>query len=131
VRPRIVRSREEIVAVLRERREELNISYETIDAVAGWADGYASKIFAPTPMKNLGPSSLAAILGALALGIARVELIEDPEQAARVGKRWTPRKRQRKLQQVGALLDQRDQQTLSSTNGDDDVQTSFQFPSEA
>jgi hypothetical protein len=91
--PRIVTSREEIVAVLRERRDELNISHETIDAVAGWADGYASKIFAPTPMKNLGPTSLAAILGALALGIARVVLIEDPEQAARVSSRWTQRKR--------------------------------------
>jgi hypothetical protein len=41
--------------------------------------------------------SLKAVLGALALGIARVEIIEDPAQAELVRHRWTRPRRPRSL----------------------------------
>jgi hypothetical protein len=37
--------------------------------------------------------SLKSVLNALALGIARVELVEDLEQAKRMRPRWRPRRR--------------------------------------
>lgn len=85
-----IRSMPELVAALRTRRDELQLTHETIDAIAGWPAGYASKLLAPEPIKNLGWSSLGLGLGAL--GIALV-VVEDPEQARRVRSRWTPRER--------------------------------------
>ena len=91
--PLNIKTRDELLQVIRDRRDELNISHLTIDGLAGWADGYASKLLAPTPIKNLGPMSLGALLSALALGIVTVTIAEDPEQAARMVHRWTPRRR--------------------------------------
>jgi hypothetical protein len=91
--PKVVTSRDELVQLVRDRRDELGITHETIDHIAGCAAGYTSKLLAPEPMKNFGPMSLRTVLGALALGIARVEIVEDPEAAARVRGRWKPRRR--------------------------------------
>src|SRR4051812_17925382 len=93
---RWVGTREELRALICDRRDALDVSHETIDAISGLADGYTSKILAPDPIRNFGPESLRAILGALALGIARVEIVEDPQAAAKVAGRWTPRKRHRR-----------------------------------
>ena len=91
--PRIARSKADLVEILRQRRDELDISHETIDALTGLAEGYTSKLLAPKPIKNLGPMSFGAILGALALGVAAVLIVEDPEQARRMAARWQKRKR--------------------------------------
>jgi hypothetical protein len=93
VRMRTIRSREELLAVLREQQQALNISCGTIEGIAGLADGYVSKVLSLTPAKNLGPIALGAILGALALKIVKIEIGEDPEATAAVSGRWTPRKR--------------------------------------
>lgn len=93
MKPRTVSTREQLLQVLRDRRDELNIAHTTIDAISGLPEGYVSKVLAPRPMRNIGPTSLRALLGALALGIARVVIVEDEEQAAKVRSRWTPRKR--------------------------------------
>ena len=91
----LIRSPDDLVAACRARRDELNISHETIDHLAGWATGYASKVLAPDPMKGLGPVSLPALLGVL--GVALV-MVEDTAQVERMRDKWTKRKRpQRKL----------------------------------
>ena len=87
---KLLRSPEDIVAALRARRDELNISHETIDAIALWADGYCSKVLAPKPMKGLGELSLPSLLEAL--GVALV-LVEDSAAADRVRQKWVERKR--------------------------------------
>lgn len=89
----IIRNREQLIAVLHERREELNISFEVLDELAGLPARYSSKLLAPRPLKNVGPMALGALLGALALGIAEVVIVEDPAQAARIRHRWTKRTR--------------------------------------
>jgi hypothetical protein len=85
-----IRSMPELVAALRARRDELQLTHETIDAIAGWPSGYAGKLLAPEPIKNLGWSSLGLALNTF--GIALV-VVEDEEQKRRVEKRWTPRER--------------------------------------
>lgn len=90
--PRVVRSRAELVAAIRERVAEVGITQQTLDHVAGWADGFAGKVLGPRQVRRLGPASLRLVLDALALGIAAVVLVEDPDQAARMRPRWQPRK---------------------------------------
>jgi hypothetical protein len=87
---RLIRDIPDLVAALRARRDELAISHETLDYIAGLQSGYVSKLLAPDPMKGLGPMSLPALLGAL--GVALV-LVDDPEQIERVRDQWIKRKR--------------------------------------
>jgi hypothetical protein len=87
---KLIRSIPDLVQAVRARRDELGITHETIDEIAGLPSGYCSKLLAPEPMKGLGPISIPAILGAL--GVALV-LVEDTAQVERVSPRWTKRKR--------------------------------------
>jgi hypothetical protein len=89
-----IRSVPELVDALRRRRDELNISHETIDNIAGLQPGYTSKLLAPVPIKNLGQMSLPSILGALGLVLVAVP---DPEQVAKVAPRWQKRKRPQRI----------------------------------
>ncbi|MET4479649.1 hypothetical protein [Bradyrhizobium sp. F1.13.3] len=130
--PRIITTREELVDMLRRRRDELGLTHQTIDGIAGLQDGYTSKLLAPKPIKNLGPMSLEAMLGALALGIVRIEFVEDPELATRMRSRWTRRTRPkfRTKRTRGALLADCPQQTVTATTEDNNVETTPEFPTE-
>lgn len=85
-----IRNMPELIAALCARRDELNISHETIDNIAGLQSGYTSKLLAPKPIKNLGPMSFSALLGALGLALVAVP---DPQAVAAVEGRWQPRRR--------------------------------------
>jgi hypothetical protein len=79
-----------LLEAFRERAQELEISREGIDSVAGWADGYASKLLAGEAAKKrkiIGPMSLGLMLGTLGL---KMILVEDPEATARTLARRTP-----------------------------------------
>jgi hypothetical protein len=62
-----IRSYEDLVAALRGRCDELDISFRTLDEVAGLADGYSAKLLAPGSSLVMGRGSFAAVLGALGL----------------------------------------------------------------
>jgi hypothetical protein len=79
-----------LVEAIRRRKDELNISNETIDAIAGFQSGYAGKVLAPKPIRHVGYMSLGLILGALGVGL---EVVEDEEVRIRVEGRWQKRKR--------------------------------------
>jgi hypothetical protein len=79
-----------LVEAIRRRKDELNISNETIDAIAGFQSGYAGKVLAPKPIRHVGYMSLGLILGALGVGL---QVVEDEEVRGRVEGRWTRRKR--------------------------------------
>jgi hypothetical protein len=91
--PRVISTRAELLDVIRDRRDELSLTHQTIDAIGGLSDGYTSKLLAPVPIKNFGEMSLGTMLDALALGVAVVAIAEDPEQAKRMAARWQKRKR--------------------------------------
>ena len=80
----------EMLAALRARKQELNVSFETIEAIAGLPSGYASKLLCDPPMKRMGALSLGLILAALGYTI---HLVEDAEAFALIKNRLLPRKR--------------------------------------
>ena len=86
----LIRSMEELLEALRARRDQLQLTYETIDHIAGWPSFYAAKLLAPEPIKNLGWQSLGLALDST--GVALV-VVENVEQAAKVRSRWIPRER--------------------------------------
>jgi hypothetical protein len=87
--PVVVGSIEQLLAALRARRDELEISNETIDAISGLSDRHTSKLLAANyPSRNLGPVSFPLILAALGLGVATITVSEDPEAIKRVEGRW-------------------------------------------
>ena len=84
----------ELLDRIRARRDELNISHETIDTIAGLASGHTSKLLAPVPIRGIGYQSLGDLMGALGIALA---VVEDSEQRAKVEGRWHKRKRPQKL----------------------------------
>jgi hypothetical protein len=88
----MIRSMEELLAALRARRDELELTHERIDDIAGFPSGYAGKLLAPEPIKNLGWLSFGLALDSM--GVALI-LVENPDQVRLVQKRWIPRERPR------------------------------------
>jgi hypothetical protein len=84
-----IRSYVDLCNVLRARCDEFDISFQTLDEIAGFPAGLSGQILAPRCPRAMGRRSLAAILGAL--GIALVA-VEDPEALSRV----LPKMRRRK-----------------------------------
>jgi hypothetical protein len=73
----------ELQLALRQRAEELDISREAIDELAGLTPGHSSKLLCDPPMKRLGPISMWPLVGALGLAIA---LVESEHRMVRVRK---------------------------------------------
>lgn len=82
------RTYDELLAALRLRIAELNVSTETIDSVAGLPERYTVKLFAPVPVKGLGRVSMGLLLGALGL---KLDVVVDDAAYARVRDRLVQR----------------------------------------
>ncbi|WP_246928913.1 hypothetical protein [Bradyrhizobium sp. SHOUNA76] len=93
MRPVVVETEAELRALIRDRIAELGTTYSEVDRYAGLADFAVAKLLAPSKIRGFGNKSLPLLLQALALGIARVEFIEDRAKAAKVRKRLAPRRR--------------------------------------
>jgi hypothetical protein len=80
-----------LIGALRQRCDELNLTFDVLDEIAGFTDRYAAKLLAPTarPVRRLGHMSMGALLGALGV---RIVLVEDREALAKVRARYRPRK---------------------------------------
>lgn len=74
---------QDFLKLLYTRSEEMQISRLTIDEAGGLQPGYAAKLLAPIPIKNLGPLSFGGILKALGL---KVVLVEDNASVNRMAK---------------------------------------------
>jgi hypothetical protein len=88
----LIRSMEDLLAALRARRDELELTHERLDDISGLPSGYFGKLLAPVPIKNLGWMSLGLALDSL--GVALV-LTENPDQVRLVSRRWVKRERPR------------------------------------
>lgn len=84
----------QLLQAIRARIAELGLSYETVDALAGWADDYASKILTleikpqreggkRRALRAMGPMAFDAMLGAVGL---KIILIEDERAIERIRK---------------------------------------------
>lgn len=78
-----------LLEAIRRRIEELNLSHETVEHLAGLQSGYLSKVIADPPPKRMSPFTQFLILQALGL---RVRLEEDPELIEKIRGRWSKRK---------------------------------------
>ena len=90
-----IRSYADLVAALRARRLELDLSFALLDELAGLAPGYGAKVLSPAESRSnhpklLGTMSLAAILGALGV---KLVLVEDAAAMERIKPRLVPRYR--------------------------------------
>jgi hypothetical protein len=85
-----IRSMADFLTALRITRDELQLTHETIDEIAGFPSGYAGKLLAPEPIKNLGWMSFGLALNVFGKMLL---LVDDPEQIRRIKHRWTPRER--------------------------------------
>jgi hypothetical protein len=68
-----VRTYAQLIAVLRARSDELEITRAITDDAACLPPGYAAKLLSRTPVKALGPNSMGAVLGVLGLALVVVE----------------------------------------------------------
>jgi hypothetical protein len=70
--------------VLRQRAEDLKISRETLDALAGISEGHSAKMLTDPPRKNMGILTFGLLLRALGLQLV---VIEDDEQMRKLASR--------------------------------------------
>ena len=82
----MLRTADELIAALRARKDELELSNAVVDELSGMTDGYFDKVAGPSRIKTLGLCGLMAIAGALGLA---VQLVPDPD--AKVAGRWERR----------------------------------------
>jgi hypothetical protein len=77
--PRVVATvadHNQLLTAIRRRVEELGLSHETVEHLAGLQSGYLSKVIADPPPERMSPFTQFLILGAVGL---RVKLEEDPQ----------------------------------------------------
>jgi hypothetical protein len=86
----VVADYDALVAALRARAEELDISRETTDAVSGLQPGYSGKLLSSQPIRAFGRVSLGPILQSLCV---KLVVVEDQEMLAKLAPRLVPRKR--------------------------------------
>ena len=55
--------------MIRDRITELDITYDTLDEIAGLPTRYSSKVLGPNPAKRYSVNSLLAVCGALGLSV--------------------------------------------------------------
>jgi hypothetical protein len=83
-----VSSYEQMLAALRARVAELQISGARFDEYVGLPRGYLSKLVGANPVRKLGMTSFAPVLAGLGL---RLLVIEDPDATDRLKNRLLPR----------------------------------------
>ncbi len=83
------------IAGLRLAVDELGVTHDVVDDIAGLTRGHTNKMLRPHPGKAIGRQSLGLLLGALGL---KLLIAVDPEQRARLARRlvkdrWPPVRR--------------------------------------
>jgi hypothetical protein len=90
--PRIVATvsdHNQMLVAIRRRIEELELSHETVEFLAGLQSGYLTKVIADPPPKRMSPFTQFLILQAFGLN---VQLVENPQLIEKLKGRWTTRK---------------------------------------
>src|SRR6516164_3938862 len=77
----------DFVQAVRNRVVELGIHGTRFDSLAGWPEGYLSKLTAQRPVRRIGMSSMGPLLSAMGV---KLQMVEDPAGTARL-RRLPPR----------------------------------------
>jgi hypothetical protein len=85
----LARNEAELLAAIRARVAELDVSYDTLDRIAGLPDRFASKLLCDPPMRQISQATLWLLMGAIGYKIA---LLPDAEGLAKVQSRLVKRK---------------------------------------
>jgi hypothetical protein len=80
----VVRDYNGLIEICRSRAEELQLTREAIDQLAGFTSGHASKLLTPQPMKVMANETLASLIPALGLELI---VVEDPQSVEEIKKR--------------------------------------------
>jgi hypothetical protein len=83
-----VRSQDELIEALRAARDYRNLSYKFLDEIGGFAMGHMERVLGPRREKGMSHIVFQTLLSMLAV---KLELVPDPEQAARMQERWEGR----------------------------------------
>lgn len=75
----------ELQLIFRARKEELKLSNNALDDIAGLPEGLAGKLLSDPPRKNMGITTFGYV--AMALGLKLI-VVEDPEAAKKMRKMW-------------------------------------------
>ena len=86
----VCRTSDDLRAILRARFEALDVSFETVDHVAGLPTRYTAKVLGLQPTRRFGQISLTALLGAAGI---KLVAFEDLEALDRVRARLVPLER--------------------------------------
>lgn len=117
--PRIIgeaRDHDELLAALRRRKEQLELSVETLDHLAGLTARHSQKILGCNPGRGITRITLGPLLGSLGL---KVLIVEDDEAIARIAPRW--RKRNRNLVRNGPRKSRAKRAAMSASGGKADM----------
>ena len=71
-----ITSYDDLILVARQRMDQLEITFETLDAISGVQPGYSAKLLCPGHCKTFGPISFCAVMGALSMKLIAVEDLE-------------------------------------------------------
>ena len=77
----------DFVQAIKDRIAELGIHGTRFDALAGWAEGYLSKLTCARPVRRIGMTSMGPLLSAMNV---KLQMVEDPAGTARL-RRLSPR----------------------------------------
>jgi hypothetical protein len=77
----------DFVETIRNRVAELGIHGTRFDALAGWPEGYLSKLICAHPVRRIGMTSMGPLLSAMGV---KLVMVEDPVGTARL-RRLPPR----------------------------------------
>jgi hypothetical protein len=77
----------DFVQAVRDRVVELGIHGIRFDCLAGWAEGYLSKLTSARPVRRIGMTSMGPLLSAMGV---KLQMVEDPAGTARL-RRLPPR----------------------------------------
>jgi hypothetical protein len=79
---------DQLVDLLRARKEQLGLSNAFVDDLIMLAGGHTDKLLGPARKRGLSPFTMDAMLTALAL---KLIVVQDDEQTARMAPRWAAR----------------------------------------
>jgi hypothetical protein len=84
----LLSSADDVLDAVRARKDDLALSNQALEHIAGYAEGTVNKYIGPSREKSPTLPMLYLLLQAMGLGLV---LVEDAEAAKRMSHRWTKR----------------------------------------